>query len=246
MEMAHALARDLGVSLQFHRVGIESMRDLLDAGLLDVAMTGLAITPERLQQMAFSSPYLEETLAFVVPDHRRDEFRSRDAVKALEHLRLAVPRSGYYAAKIRAYLPQAEIGVLESPRAFFTQPEAGFDALVYSAEAGSAWTLIYPAFTVAVPHPDVLRVPLGYAVARRDREMADFLSAWIQLKRNDGTISSAVRLLVPGKGAGRPEAPLVGAAGRPGPRTGGAAGEACRGRAPRSRAAPPLRNARAR
>ena len=188
VEMAHALARDLGVGLQFHRVPIESMRDLLDAGLLDVAMTGLAITPERLQQMAFSSPYLEETLAFVVPGHRRDEFRSRDAVKALERPRLAVPGTGYYAAKIRAYLPQAEIVVIDSPRAFFTQPDAGFDALVYSAEAGSAWTLIYPAFTVAVPHPDVLRVPLGYAVARRDREMADFLSAWIQLKRNDGTI----------------------------------------------------------
>jgi Na+/H+-dicarboxylate symporter/ABC-type amino acid transport substrate-binding protein len=188
VEMAHALARDLGVGLQFHRVGVESMRDLLNAGHLDVAMTGLAITLERLQQMAFSSPYLEETMAFVVLDHRRDEFRSRDAVKALEHPRLAVARIGYDAARIRAYLPQAEIGVIESPRAFFTQPDAGFDALVYSAEAGSAWTLIYPAFSVAVPHPDVLRVPLGYAVARRDREMADFLSAWIQLKRNDGTI----------------------------------------------------------
>jgi ABC-type amino acid transport substrate-binding protein len=188
VEMAHALARDLGVGLQFHRVPIESMRELLNAGRLDVAMSGLTITPERLQQMAFSAPYLEETLAFVVPDHRRDEFRSRNAVKALEHPRLAVAGSVYYAAKIREYLPHAEIVVLESPRAFFTQPEAGFDALVYAAEAGSAWTLIYPAFTVAVPHPDVLRVPLGYAVARRDREMADFLSAWIQLKRNDATI----------------------------------------------------------
>jgi Na+/H+-dicarboxylate symporter len=188
VEMAHALARDLGVGLQFHRVAIDSMRELLNAGRLDVAMSGLTITPERLQQMAFSAPYLEETLAFVVSDHRRDEFRSRDAVKALEHPRLAVTGSAYYAVKIREYLPHAEIVVLDSPRAFFTQPEAGFDALVYAAEAGSAWTLIYPAFTVAVPHPDVLRVPLGYAVARRDREMADFLSAWIQLKRNDATI----------------------------------------------------------
>ncbi len=188
VEMAHALARDLGVRVEFFRTDMDRFPELLNVGALDVVMTGLAITPERLERMSFSAPYLQETLAFVVRDHRRDEFRTASAVHAIPHVRLAVPGRGYYAAKIRNYLPDAEVVPLDSPRTFFRAPEGEFDALVFSAEGGSAWTLIYPEFTVAVPHPDVLRVPVGYATARDDRRMAEFMDAWIGLKRNDRTI----------------------------------------------------------
>ena len=77
----------------------------------------------------------------------------------------------------------------EAQEAFFRADEGELDALLFSAEAGSAWTLIHPSYTVAVPHPGVLRVPLGYATARNDRSLLDFLDAWIALKRTDRTIA---------------------------------------------------------
>lgn len=188
VEMAHALARDLGVRVEFFRTNADRFPSLLDSGRIDVVMTGLAITPERLERMRFSSTVLQETLAFVVRDYHRKEFSNRDSVRALPGLHLAVPDRGYYAAKIREYLPEAQISIVESPRAFFRAEEGSFDALVFAAEAGSAWTLIYPEFTVAVPHPDVLRVPVGYATARDDDRMANLIDSWILLKRNDRTI----------------------------------------------------------
>jgi ABC-type amino acid transport substrate-binding protein len=199
IEMAHALARDLGVRVEFVRIDLSRMQELLDAGYLDIVMSSLAITPERLQQVAFSAPHLEETLAFIVPDHRLDEFRTRDAVKGLKSPKLGVAGSGYYADKIRNYLPQAEIVILDSPRAFFTVHSEDLDGLAYSAERGSAWTLIYPQFTVAVPHPDVLAVPVGYAVARGNREMADFVSAWILLRQKDRTLDRLFNYWIQGK-----------------------------------------------
>jgi len=164
-------------------------------------MSNLAITPQRLGEVAFSAPHLEQTLAFIVKDHRRKEFNSRNAVRRLKSLKLGVPGPGaeYYVAKIRQYLPQAEIIRLDSPRTFFTQHSRELDGLVYSAEAGSAWTLIYPQFTVAVPQPDVLAVPVGYAVARGDREMADFVSAWVLLKQKDRTIDGLFDYWIQGK-----------------------------------------------
>jgi len=62
------------------------------------------------------------------------------------------------------------------------------DALVYSAEAGSAWSLIYPAYTVAVPRPDVLAVPMAYVIEHDDHELVDFVNTWINLKKKDQTI----------------------------------------------------------
>jgi ABC-type amino acid transport substrate-binding protein len=79
--------------------------------------------------------------------------------------------------------------LLTSPRGILQPQGRRSRCFVYSAEAGSAWSLIYPAYTVAVPQPDVLAVPLAYAVARGDRELADFINKWIDLKREDRTIS---------------------------------------------------------
>lgn len=188
VEMAHALARDLGVRVEFFRQPTERMPALLRSGAIDIVMTGLAITPERLERMKFSDAYLEETLAFIVRDYRRQTFSDLQTLLAAPALRLAVPDRGYYAAKIRAFLPDAEIVSVDSPRDFLRAPEGEFDALVFSAEAGSAWTLIYPQFSVAVPRADALRVPVAYATALGDRRMADFIDAWVGLKRNDRTI----------------------------------------------------------
>ena len=139
--------------------------------------------------MTLSNSYMDQTLAFVVKDYRRDEFNSRESVKSLKKIRLGVLNVPYYTAKVREYLPQADLVLLNSPREFFNRKEDDLDAFVYSAEAGSAWSLIYPAYTVAVPQPDVLAVPLAYGVARGDRELADFINKWIDLKREDRTIS---------------------------------------------------------
>ena len=186
VELMHHLARDLGVRLEFVKLETADLAPLLASGAIDLS-TGVAVTPEWMEQLTFSKPYLDQTLAFVVEDHRREEFGSRAAVKGLTPLRLAIPHSPYYLRKIRDYLPQAEIIEIDSPRAFFQGKIEGVDALVYTAEAGSAWSLIYPRFTVAVPQPDVLRVPFAFPVAPGDGEMTRFLNGWIDLKERDGT-----------------------------------------------------------
>jgi len=66
--------------------------------------------------------------------------------------------------------------------------ELGVDLALWPVEPGAAWSLIYPQFTVAVPRPDILKVPLAYAVRRGDERMAELLTWWIELKKRDGTI----------------------------------------------------------
>jgi ABC-type amino acid transport substrate-binding protein len=148
---------------------------------------------------------MDQTLAFIVQDHRREEFNSRERVKKLKGLRVGVPNAPYYADKVRQYLPEAELVVLETPRTFFTTEKESLDAFVYSAEAGSAWSLIYPAYTVAIPEPDILRAPMAYAVRRGDRELVDFLNVWIDLKRKDRRIADLYDYWILGGGAERNE-----------------------------------------
>ena len=90
----------------------------------------------------------------------------------------------YIFEKIKAYLPQAEIIKIKSARDFFEADEGQYDALFYDAERGAAMTLMYPKYQAVVPLPDIARVQLAYPVAGRDREFADFLSQWINLKKS--------------------------------------------------------------
>ena len=129
---------------------------------------GMVVTPERALVMGFSAPYLEQTVAVVVKDHRRDEFSSHDAVRRLKAPRIGVPNVPYYIDKVRRYVPQAELVILNAATEFFEQRGDELDAMVFSAEAGSAWSLRYPTYTVVIPQPDVLKAPMAYPLARGD------------------------------------------------------------------------------
>jgi Na+/H+-dicarboxylate symporter len=205
IDMAHTLARDLDVELIFVPVTHGQMAEQLQMGYCDIVMSGMVVTPERAQVMAFSEPYMDQTVAFVVKDHRREEFNSRTAVHSLQAPRIGVPNIPYYIDKVQRYLPHATIEKVNSIREFFEHRGDDLDALVYSAEAGSAWSLLYPAYTVAIPQPDVLTAPSAYPLPRGDRELADFINIWLELKKRDRTIQSLYDHWILGKNAVPPQ-----------------------------------------
>jgi len=201
VEMAHILARDLSVSLEFVLIDRGTVEEQVNSGYCDILMMGLAITTERLHDLAFTKTYMDETLAFIVKDHRQDEFSNKEALREMGTLTIGILDVPYYISKIKEALPHAKIKVLGSPRAFFKGAEKNLDAFVYTAEAGSAWTLLYPEFSVVIPSTNMLTVPLAYPMARGDRDFLDFMNVWIELKKKDGTSDRLHEYWILGKGA---------------------------------------------
>jgi Na+/H+-dicarboxylate symporter/ABC-type amino acid transport substrate-binding protein len=205
VEMAHLLARDLGVKVEF--VEMEESRalpHLLATGRIDLAMNGFPITPERAAGMLFSDPYLDETFAFVVKDHLREEFSNWANIRDLAAFSVAVPDLPYFIDRVKARAPGLKLQVVDS----FNKIEEGlrketFDAVAIAAERGSVLTLIYPKYTVVVPEPGVIKIPLAYPLAGGDPNWAYFLNTWIELKRRDGTIDALYSHWILGKQAGK-------------------------------------------
>ncbi len=190
VDMAQTLAAELGVEPVFHLLARETLLDALAAGRIDILMTGYPVTVQALERVSLSRPVLNETLAVVVRDHMRGEFSSLEKARALPAPKIVVPRLDYYKKKAQELFPNAEVVELDNPRDFFKQSEGDevWDALVTTAERGSAWSLIYPEFAVAVPHPALLEVPIAYAVPQGEDELVAVLDAWIDLKHRDQTI----------------------------------------------------------
>jgi Na+/H+-dicarboxylate symporter/ABC-type amino acid transport substrate-binding protein len=201
IEMAYNLAAELGLRVDFVPVDRATLDAQLNGDYCDIVMSGVVVTTTRASRLLFSSVYLDETLGLLVRDGERDRFSSWDQIRALGDVTFMIPDLPYYSDKIRERAPLVKLHAIRDATPLLTSQRREFDAIVMPAERGSAWTLIYPQFTVVVPEPGIVKVPLAYPIAGRDEPLADFINAWIELKRKDGTIDSLYKYWILGQNA---------------------------------------------
>ena len=193
VDMAQQLAGEMGVGLELVLIDRTRIADQVNSGTCDILMSGLVLTTDRAKELLVSSTYLDEHLAFLTPDYKRGYFISRDSIRAHPGLRIGVPNVPYYIAKVREYAPGANFVILESISKPFENSLNGLDAVAITAERGSSWSLLYPQYSVVVPEPGVLTVPLIYAVAH-DRGIALVFSipGWSSKRRMGRSSNSMI------------------------------------------------------
>ena len=191
VEMAHTLASELGVRVEFVPINImREMEQRLSDGTCDIIMSGVAVTTKRAARINFSIPYLDETMAFVVPDYLRNEFVNWDLVRQKGSISIGVPNVPYYLDKMHQQLPQANLVPMDELGEIFSSSSKKFEVAVLGAERASAYSLLHPEYSVVIPGPESFKIPLAYPLAGRDQYWVNFINTWIQLKQNDRTIDS--------------------------------------------------------
>jgi len=206
IELAHLLARDLGVKAEFSEWPPGALAEAVGKGQCDIGIGGVPVTPNEASRTLFSEPYLDETLAFVVKDYLRGRFETWASIQTIRDITIGVAPIPYYEQTLKTRLPDVpmrEFAMTEDP----LSDAAGFEAVALPAERGSVMTLLNPQWSVVVPQPDLIKVPLAFPLARRDLEWASFVNAWIELKRRDGTLDGLYSHWILGKNPGAPETP---------------------------------------
>ena len=201
VDLAHRLARELDVTLAFVPADRSDLPTMLVDGYCDLAMSGVLMTTLRAREMLFSESYLDETLALLVRDHQRNQFVSWDAIRELGAITIAAPDVPYYIQKLRDLAPLAVLKIQSQDDPLLPITDANVEAVLLPAERGSAWTLMYPQYSVVVPGPAPIRVPLAFPIGKRDVRFASFVNTWIALKRRDGTLDAAYKHWILGQNA---------------------------------------------
>ncbi len=188
-ELAHQLAFGLGVRLEHVVVSRDRFAEALASGQLDLVMSGIRVSARATELVGFSRPYAQEEIAFLVPDHRREEFADVSVLRT-RHLRIALlGRPEWLEAMARA-LPNAEAVPVRSP-AEFVEGRVKADALLTSWERACAWSLLYPELSPALPEPRFGRFSLAYAVPRGEPELLNMIDTFIDVQRANGRLESA-------------------------------------------------------
>lgn len=204
VELAEQLAEALGVkAVEFYPAHLREMARLVAAGRVDIGM-GMPYVAEALPLVAYSPPYLDSTVGFVVRDRDRHAFATVDGIRSRGRVRIGVTADAAgFEALLRAGLPGVtmEFVPLSSPREFLTDPDHDLDAMALLAESGAAWAILHPEFSVVVPQPHPIGLPVGIAMRRGDRDLADFIGDWSVVVRSSGLLAEMRQYWILGRGA---------------------------------------------
>ena len=190
VELAMLLARDLGVTAEFIAEPPGTLVDAVFHGRADLGIGGTAVTPALAAGGRFSAPYLDETVAFVVKDHLRARFGTWESIQTATDLVIGVPAVPYYQRLLADRLPGLSLRAVAVTEEDVLNPAAGLDAIALPAERGSVLTLLNPKWTVVVPSPGVIKVPLAFPLGGQDPAWGAFVDTWIEMKRRDGTLTA--------------------------------------------------------
>jgi len=190
VDLAKALAAEIGVTAQFFQAPWDDLPSLLETGQIDVILNGYELTPARTAHMASTSPYYVYRLSLLVP---RDG-SPIEGWDSLHHPRPGHPwrvgtlvSSGAYLYLRQNYDGEVElIGYKANTDAMREVENAKLDATVVDLPMATFFQDQYPGLReVGIP------VSAGYYVAyvrQQDRSLRDALDTALARLLADGRL----------------------------------------------------------
>jgi Na+/H+-dicarboxylate symporter/ABC-type amino acid transport substrate-binding protein len=186
-------------SVQFIPVDRQRFAGELQSGLVDIVVGAVRVTPDKYAEVDFTNIYLTLNVALVCADQEVKRYASAEHLSDLGNIRLAVEEGSYFASIAASNYPQVIVVPVKSPMDFFKGGVA--DALLTSAEEGSAYTLMYPAYEMVAPSQRNAPMFLAYAVPKGQPEWVSFLDNWLTMEKESGGEKIAYDYWITGKTA---------------------------------------------
>ena len=198
--MASKLAEDLGVKIEFIPFQKDKLAQSLKAGFFDIAMSGLAMDIEQMDKLSYAEPVLVLNLAIATKDYMVNRFKSTESILALENVTIAYVEHSDTIEEAKKKFPNLEFIKIAGYKNFFRQKGDKYDAVIISAQAGSAWTLFFPGYGIAILEHSV-RYPVAYAVAQNNQSLLNYVNNWQKLRKVDGHQDKLYNYWMLGQGA---------------------------------------------
>jgi len=197
VEMAYGLAASMGVAAEFVAIGRDELKEVLDSGVCDIVMSGLVLTVPSAAEMELSTPYHEEQIGFLVPDHQRSAFSDFGAVQG-RPIALAAP-SARLGERLERLLPRASISVRPLLEVMESGDLGGADAMALPMDQAYYVSRVQPALAAVAPENNRVRAVVGYGMPRGAVSLRQVVNAWITVARAAGGFDDAYDYWIRGK-----------------------------------------------
>ncbi|MGX7418196.1 ABC transporter substrate-binding protein/permease [Carnobacterium gallinarum] len=137
IDIANKVADDMGVKLVITEMNFDSLLGALQTGKLDMIISGIAPTPERLKQVAFSEPYMEVTQKVIV---RKGDGKKYTKVTDFDGVKVGVQKQTTQEALAKNELYGSKpVSLQKVPDLILNLQEKKVDALVLEGPVADAY-----------------------------------------------------------------------------------------------------------
>lgn len=203
VELAGNLGLAIGVTeLEFVQIPTGQLVEALANGHIDVLMS-LPYQWDSLQKLHHSGSYFDTVIGLAVPDLDRYKFKTIDEIRKRGTLKLGrSPGDLGLEQIVKSRLTGVDLTIVELPsvRDYFNGNRSDLDGMIMLASSASAWTLLYPSYTVVVPQPSTVRLPVGIATRQADWELSLLIDQWLVIEQSRGALDRAYSYWVLGQG----------------------------------------------
>ena len=195
------LARRVGVALgrriEFVRIPFPDLLDALEAGEIDVVMSGLSITPERAQRVAFTTPYMQVGQLALI---RTSDIGRFGRIRGIRRagVRVGYQRSTSGERYVADALPRAESFAFDSIDAGLRSLRGGrIDYFVH--DAPTVWRLAGDLRNRDLHglYRPLTKEDLAWATRRDDVQLRALLDATLSHWKREGLIEPIVQRWIP-------------------------------------------------
>lgn len=189
--LSRVLASSMGVEARFVRLPFKKLLDALDAGEIDMVMSGMTITPERSRRATFIGPYYTSGKSILTKSQRFAKVEIPEDLDAPD-IRIAALAGSTSESFVRDSMPRATLVPSKQLEDAIQKVRDGkVDVLVADRETCSFAVLRYPEAGLINPPVTFTVEPMGIAVNPEDPRLANLIQTYLNALEKQGVLDRA-------------------------------------------------------
>ena len=183
MELIVAIMKTQGAEVQLNNLPFDGLIPALQAGTIDIAMSGMTITEERQKRISFSEPYYDNGLVVMIRSADKDTYKSVDDLKG----KTLCAQIGTTGAITVSKMSGKNVKLFNNgPEAFMELANKGCEAVIhdkpvvnyYIAKRGDKGVLVLPS--------QLNSEKSGIGVAKNNKELLKMVNDGLKAVKENG------------------------------------------------------------
>jgi ABC-type amino acid transport substrate-binding protein len=190
IDLSKAFAKDLGVKLEYVHTSFTNFTDDLRTEKCHIAMMGVGITPERLQKVKFSKPYLRSDI-YAIALKANTSINTWDDIDRVGKV-VVVQKGTYMEPVLRGYLRNANLYAASKPGEREKEVESG-RADVFATDYPYSQKMLQNTdwAKVIAPNKPIRQTEYAYAIKLDDDAWLIRVNQFVAQIKKDGRLSQA-------------------------------------------------------
>ena len=203
IDLAHLLASDLDVDLEFVPVTGGDLTEGINKDHFDIFMSDIFLSSQYAEKMELSKPYLNVSLALLTKKENK-MFKDFDTTSDLDTFTISYIERKEIAQEFLSYFPEGGSYPIKDTDDFFEIEQNGLvlidsiradsvrvdsirvDAYLTSAERAASLTIKNPRYKIVNPLPYYINNSLVFPIAD-DSVWRRYIDRWIDFRQQDGS-----------------------------------------------------------